>query len=82
MKRRQGVSIANALLVIGLAVSVIGLMAAFSPPADPAVSRRAGDRAAPTAGMPESRHVSPAPRHGAGQGDARLFLRDAAAATR
>ena len=34
MKRQHGVSIVNALLVIGLAVSVIGLLiAAISPPA-------------------------------------------------
>ncbi len=91
MKRQHGVSIVNALLVIGLAVSMIGLlMAAISPPADPASSRRAGDRVAPTAVMPASRLVSPAPRargqtaleDRAAHGDARLFLRDAAAATR
>jgi hypothetical protein len=90
MRRRQMFGIANALLVIGLAGSLIGLMAVITPPADPTVSIRAGDRAAPTIVAPEPRLASPT-RHSPGQtasddrsghGDARLFLRDAAAAQR
>lgn len=88
MKQRRTYGIANALLIIGLAVSVIGLMAVISTPADPAVSSRAGDLATPTAVEPESLLVSPTPLSRgqtalddrAGQGDVRLFLRDAAAA--
>jgi hypothetical protein len=89
MKRRHFVGVANALLVIGLAESLIGLlMAVISTPGDPAVSSHAGDRAAPPAGVPEIRVASPTPRtrgqtawdDRAGHGDARLFLRDAAAA--
>jgi hypothetical protein len=91
MQRPRTSGVANALLVIGLAMSVIGLLiAVISPPADPTLSSRPDDRAAPTAVIPESRldaplppfHEQPAMNNRAGHGDARLFLRDAAAAAR
>ena len=88
MKRRHTVGIANAVLVIGLAVSVIGLMAVFSAPENPAAIGRLGGPGAPVTVSQDSLPAAPVEFSGGhmdqddrrDQGDARLYLRDAAAA--
>jgi hypothetical protein len=88
MKRRQIVGIANAVLVIGLAVSVIGLVAVFSAPENPAAIGRLGGPGAPVTVSPDPLPAAPVVFSGGhmdqddrrDQGDARLYLRDAAAA--
>ena len=88
MKRRQIVGIANAVLVIGLAVSVIGLVAVFSAPENPAAIGRLGGPGAPVTVSPDPLPAAPVVFSGGhmdqddrrDQGDARLSLRDSAAA--
>ena len=88
MHRRRMPGTADGLLVIGLVASMIGLVAVTSPREDPAPVGRAGGDGAPIAVAPDPRPASSVSSSGRRfeqddrreQGDARLYLRDAATA--
>ena len=88
MHRRRTPGTADGLLVFGLAVCMIGLVAVTSALEDPGVVGRPGGHGAPAAVSPDRRLASSVASSGRRlerddrreRGDARLYLREAAAA--